>query len=44
MLTVKGCSEAELFREWFNQGLRVYNFENTLAMTIIFLFKMFNTC
>ena len=38
-LTVKGCFQTALFREWLTKSLRVCNFGNTLAMTITFFSK-----
>ena len=40
MLTVEGCSERALFREWSN-CLTVCHFGNTLAITIFSRLKMF---
>ena len=41
MFTVKGCSETVFYREWSNQILTVCTFQNKVAMTIIFFFKIF---
>ena len=40
MLTAKAFSETVLLREFSNKGFTVCNFENILAITIIFSFKM----
>ena len=41
MLTVKACSEAALLETALTKIFTVSSFGNTLAMTIIFFFKMF---
>ena len=41
MMTVKACSEAEFLESGLTKILTVCNFENALAMAIIFPFKIF---